>query len=128
MGHGRAKYRNTAIKISRFVILTHDHPFLHWDFLFEAGSSLESWRLLDQPILNRWLRAERLPDHRTIYLDYEGPVSGNRGLVQQYTCGEFCPDETEHGRLRRMRIVSGGFAEFAEFRIDPQHQHQWRFE
>ena len=33
--------------------------------------------------------AERLSDHRRVYLDYQGPVSGDRGQVQQSAKGTF---------------------------------------
>jgi hypothetical protein len=33
------------------------------------------------------LPAERLPDHRTRYLTYEGPISGDRGCVSRITSG-----------------------------------------
>ena len=36
-----------------------------------------------------FLDAEALPDHRLMYLDYEGPVSGNRGNVVQWDRGTF---------------------------------------
>ena len=29
----------------RFVILEHDHPSLHWDFILEVGEVLWTWRL-----------------------------------------------------------------------------------
>ncbi|MCY2983369.1 MAG: hypothetical protein NTY15_06985 [Planctomycetota bacterium] len=32
--------------------------------------------------------AKQLPDHRAIYLTYEGPVSGNRGMVSQILKGD----------------------------------------
>ena len=31
--------------------------------------------------------AHRLPDHRALYLTYEGPVSGNRGSVRRELSG-----------------------------------------
>ena len=31
--------------------------------------------------------AERLPDHRALYLDHEGPVSGGRGTVARVAAG-----------------------------------------
>ena len=67
----------------RFVILTHDHPHLHWDFMLEADGVLKTWRLQDEPLPGRKFEtpAEPLPDHRIAYLDYEGPVSNNRGIV-----------------------------------------------
>lgn len=73
----------------RFVILRHDHPFLHWDFLLERDELLESWRLLREPVLDEWIRAEKLPDHRSVYLTYEGPVSGDRGYVSRVLSGSF---------------------------------------
>ncbi|MCG6155579.1 DNA polymerase ligase N-terminal domain-containing protein [Rubinisphaera margarita] len=87
----------------RFVILEHDHPFLHWDLMFEAGTVLRTWRLT-RPLgsnpapsehdLHRTaevtrIPAEELPDHRMHYLDYEGPVSRNRGSVKQVESGWF---------------------------------------
>ena len=75
----------------RFAILTHDHPYLHWDLLLEqAGQdSLLTWRLEKSPALGEVILAEELPGHRRIYLDYEGPVSGNRGKVRRWDAGEY---------------------------------------
>ena len=33
----------------RFVILEHDHPQLHWDFMLEVGEVLWTWRLATAP-------------------------------------------------------------------------------
>lgn len=71
----------------RFTILTHDHPYLHWDFLVENGETLLAWRLLEEPDSMNPFAVEPLPDHRTLYLDYEGPVSRNRGNVAQWDTG-----------------------------------------
>lgn len=73
----------------RFAILTHDHPFFHWDLLLEAGEVAWTWRLLDEPGPNREVQAERIGDHRLLYLDYEGPVSGNRGQVTRWDAGTY---------------------------------------
>jgi hypothetical protein len=35
------------------------------------------------------IRAEELGDHRLAYLEYEGPLSGDRGRVRRYDAGEF---------------------------------------
>jgi len=83
----------------RFVILTHDWPFLHWDFLLEEGDSLRSWRLLQRPDAcgEAEISGESIPDHRIAYLDYEGPVSGHRGSVTRYEQGTYVlTSETEH--------------------------------
>lgn len=37
--------------------------------------------------------AEQLPDHRLAYLDYEGPVSGDRGAVTRLDSGEYVSQE-----------------------------------
>ena len=80
--------------MSRFVILIHDHPCVHWDLLVQRGEMLRSWRLLESP--DRWrsatesatLSAEAIGDHRLMYLDYEGPVSRERGRVVRWDHGQ----------------------------------------
>ena len=73
----------------RFVILRHDHPFLHWDFMLENAGALRTWRLLDSPADGALISAQPLPDHRLQYLDYEGPVGGNRGTVSRWDAGNY---------------------------------------
>jgi len=73
----------------RFALLTHDHPFPHWDFLIETGPACRTWRLRLSPDTPGPIAAEPLADHRLMYLDYEGPVSGNRGEVAQWDAGEY---------------------------------------
>ena len=73
----------------RFVVLTHDHPFLHWDFMLEEEVTLRTWRLLAEPTTKTDIMAELLPDHRKHYLDYEGPVNNNRGIVTRWDAGTY---------------------------------------
>lgn len=153
----------------RFAILTHDHPFFHWDLLLEVGETCWTWRLVEEgpraeglgprargeeegrgmgeppgsaatltpspsppfsfgtgrgepevvsdrppsairhPLANdlgpgtndtsvpqpstlnpqRPLAIERIANHRLLYLDYEGPVSGNRGQVTRWDSGNY---------------------------------------
>jgi hypothetical protein len=73
----------------RFAILTHDHPFLHWDLLLEDGESCRTWRLLSEPAPGQTIPAEPIANHRLLYLDYEGPVSGDRGTVTRFDAGTF---------------------------------------
>jgi hypothetical protein len=73
----------------RFVVLTHDHPVLHWDLMLEHGELLRTWRLMQPPDVDGLIDAEALPDHRLAYLDYEGPVSGDRGTVWQWDAGTY---------------------------------------
>jgi hypothetical protein len=73
----------------RFVLLEHDHPALHWDFMLESGDVLLTWRLDRVPDEAGEITATSLPDHRVAYLDYEGPVSGDRGTVARIDRGTF---------------------------------------
>jgi hypothetical protein len=78
------------IAMPRFVILEHDHPQLHWDFMLEEDGVLLTWRLPAPPPFSRGvMRAERIGDHRLAYLDYEGPVSGDRGAVKRWDRGNY---------------------------------------
>ena len=73
----------------RFVVLTHDHPHWHWDFMLEVAGTLRTWRLDLEPGSAADITALELPDHRLHYLEYEGPVSGNRGQVQRWDHGKY---------------------------------------
>ena len=84
----------------RFVILEHDHPVRHWDLLLESGVSLRGWRLAEPPRPGKAIAAEPSSAHRLHYLDYEGPVSGGRGIVRRWCAGSFeiideSPDKIE---------------------------------
>jgi hypothetical protein len=106
----------------RYVILEHDHPFLHWDFMLEAGAILNTWRLAAPPRPGGSVCAEPLGDHRTAYLDYEGPVSGGRGRVVRWDAGTFCWEHAVEGitvRLKGQRL--DGLA-----RIEPDGAGGWR--
>jgi hypothetical protein len=73
----------------RFVILEHDHPQLHWDLMLETGSVLRTWRLAEPPVEGKPILATAIGDHRSFYLDYEGPVSGDRGCVVRWDSGTY---------------------------------------
>src|SRR5262245_61559573 len=78
----------------RYVILEHDHPFLHWDLMLEEGETLATWRLSALPGRERLvIPAERIGAHRLAYLDYEGPLSGNRGRVNRWDVGVYVQEQ-----------------------------------
>jgi proteasome lid subunit RPN8/RPN11 len=120
----------------RFVLLFHDCPTSHprpshFDLMLEANGALRTWAIADLPRCWRAtaglpksvgasssdnVAAEQLPDHRLAYLDYEGPVSGERGKVTRVDHGTFTnieesPDSwvaelsghTIHGQLTLQR-------------------------
>jgi hypothetical protein len=73
----------------RFVILRHDgiaRP--HFDLMIESepGGPLETWRSDLWPIIAP-TQLVHLPPHRRAYLDYEGPISNDRGQVHQVEAG-----------------------------------------
>jgi hypothetical protein len=72
----------------RFVVLHHDWPTPHFDLMLEVGGVLKTWRLAVEPINDEPINAVLIADHRLDYLDYEGPVSGNRGNVKRWDGGE----------------------------------------
>lgn len=74
----------------RFVILHHSgFGREHWDLMLEHQGVLVTWKLLKEPRAKADLpiEADRIGDHRLSYLDYEGPVSGNRGMVARVDSG-----------------------------------------
>ena len=75
--------------MSRFVVLEHDHPQLHWDLMLEAGTILRTWRLTAPPCHDEAIDATSVFDHRLLYLDYEGPITGGRGRVVRWDRGIF---------------------------------------
>lgn len=55
----------------------------HWDFMVERDGALRTWALEREPADGVDIAALALADHRLAYLEYEGPVSGNRGEVSR---------------------------------------------
>ena len=74
----------------RFVVLEHDSPRgRHWDFMLETGPALATWALNEPPDAAPEVAAEALAEHRIAYLDYEGPISGDRGSVTRWDEGTY---------------------------------------
>ena len=111
----------------RFVILEHHHHGVHWDFMLESGDALRTWRLAEAPAADRTIAATLLPDHRRMYLDYEGEVSGGRGHVLRWDWGEFewiadLPQSLEltlHGQRAKGRVYLGTGESGCTFRLTP---------
>jgi hypothetical protein len=74
----------------RFALLIHDSSRgLHYDFFLEDGKVLKTWALPRLPEPGLEIPCEALADHRPIYLDYDGPISGGRGTVSPWDRGTF---------------------------------------
>ena len=77
--------------MKRFVVLRHEMPQrpLHWDFMLESSDALRTWALDAEPAVGLSITSEALADHRAVYLDYEGPISGDRGHVTRWDWGSY---------------------------------------
>ena len=89
--------------IMRYVILHHTgiaQP--HFDLMIQPpqARALLTWRIISPP--GEWpaAQAERLADHRMVYMTYEGEISGGRGFVKRVGEGEVIVCEGKSFRLR----------------------------
>ncbi len=81
--------------------------------MLEKQADLRTWRLLQPAAAGSEIPAEALPPHRLSYLDYEGPVSGNRGKVVRWDAGQYvsvvdreeCVEVELHGERLNGRAV-----------------------
>lgn len=96
--------------MARFVILQHEAPEgVHWDLMLQSGEVLKTWALSEPPRLGQPIAARCLPEHRLVYLDYEGPLSGGRGHVARWDEGTYQLEDQQEGllvvRLRGKRLA-----------------------
>lgn len=92
----------------RYVVLHHtgiSEP--HFDLLIDwredallLAARCTSWPIDDATVVTR------IPDHRRIYLEYEGPISGNRGQVRRVTEGT-CTLEVDDEGSTLVRLDTG---------------------
>ncbi len=108
--HSREAKTREKPALPRYVILEHDAPRgLHWDLLLETAGLLSAWAMARPPDEPGEILAEKLPDHRRVYLEYEGPISNNRGTVARW----------DHGEYRILRRGEG----FLELSVSGQRWH-----
>lgn len=114
--------------MGRFVLLRHECPPgfgkpSHWDLLLEDGDALLAWSFEALPAAGEPIAALKLPDHRRMYLDYEGPLTGDRGEVRRADGGDFSWLDRLPSRLRfqlRGRVLLGQFV------MEEQANDLWR--
>src|ERR1041384_1642635 len=94
----------------RFAVLRHEGvPDPHYDLLFERspGSALLTFRCSRWPITEP-VELMLLADHRPEYLEYQGPISGDRGQVERTATGVFKTDEQDdHTTVFHLRDETG---------------------
>ncbi len=125
----------------RFVLLFHQTSAeftrqtgrnSHWDLMLECQQSLKSYSFDEHPLesLDRYLlhsldsdgqhpaipKAIATPDHRLEYLEYEGPVSNNRGWVRRELAGTFRWILNSPGRVV-VELKFEGVKRTLEFRV-----------
>ncbi len=61
----------------------------HFDLMLEKSGRLVTFELFQLPIPGERFPVRRLAEHRIDYLDYEGPISGDRGHVTRWTAGHY---------------------------------------
>jgi hypothetical protein len=111
----------------RFAILRHDGPQgSHWDLLLETGGVLRAWSLPQPPQPGVEMTAEALPDHRLIYLEYEGPISGGRGTVTAWDRGDYRWVRQDDAQLV-IQLSGQKLAGRAVLRLLPGQARQWQF-
>jgi hypothetical protein len=106
------------VSMPRYVILEHDWPDTHWDFMLEVGTVLPTWKLADVPKPGVVISAEKSFDHRLMYLDYEGPISGSRGSVSRWDAGSYEPLVDEQDR-RVLKLDGQRLHGIVELKNDP---------
>ena len=99
-----------------FVIHIHSgHGPLHYDLMLERDGSLETWQLSHRPdemIEGQSIDAKKIADHRLAYLDYEGPISDDRGRVKRLDKGSYnLLEATKSHRLIHLKgqLIQGRF-------------------
>lgn len=127
----------THHQATRFALLRHEMPAgherpSHWDLLLEHGRLAWTWELLELPL--SWhkegvagpLSAHRLPDHRLYYLDYEGPVSGDRGRVIRWAAGS-CHWLSVEPTALRAQLACSEWSTQIEL-LDLQNDNRWQLD
>jgi hypothetical protein len=93
--------------------------------MLEAGEVLQTWRLARAPQSGLAIDATALGDHRIAYLDYEGPVSGNRGAVTRWDAGGFDEQGDSLPEIRRLAMHGARVA--GNVILEQVDGARWRF-
>ena len=111
----------------RFVIQKHVlRTDIHWDFMFESGPALQTYRLdksPEQTLLNS-ANAVKIFDHALKYLTYQGPLSNDRGTVSIVESGTY---QITHQDSNRIVLNLNGQILKGKFVLAHIKDDQWRF-
>jgi hypothetical protein len=115
----------------RYVVLRHDLPpesgrASHWDLMLERDETLRTWALAELPNSTSETEAEALADHRLAYLEYEGPVSNNRGAVTRWDAGTYRVTAERDDELQ-LEFAGGKLAGPASLTRKAKGDQRWVF-
>ncbi|MBK8269011.1 MAG: hypothetical protein IPK83_12180 [Planctomycetes bacterium] len=94
-------HKQPGSRMVRFVVLFHEQEAgNHFDLMIENEETLATWKLPQAPetAVGTEVACLRIAEHRRIYLEYEGPISGDRGQVTRHDQGD-CSLEECNDRL-----------------------------
>ena len=97
----------------------------HFDWLIDPGSprALLTFRVAE-PIHtggSRAFAAEMIPDHRRMYLDFEGPIPGGRGRVARVARGALIALGEQQGRV----VIRGSLGALAGIFVGLRADGPW---
>ena len=112
----------------KFVIHLHSgYGAEHYDLMLQQGAALATWQLSGCPgglSVGSSTPARKIHDHRLAYLDYEGPVSRDRGSVARWDRGDCEVLEQDEAR-RRVRFHGERLRGLFELTRDDPRSDQW---
>jgi hypothetical protein len=108
----------------RFVIQEHTQDDgIHYDLMLEYGEALKTWRIPLSPTVTPQT-IEQIQDHRKLYLDFEGEISGNRGTVRIWDQGDY---QLLQWGMDHMTINFEGKLLSGHFLLQLTSQGTWQF-
>ncbi|MEK7482770.1 MAG: DNA polymerase ligase N-terminal domain-containing protein [Planctomycetota bacterium] len=104
--------------LNRYVIQKHYTQPLHYDLMLEKEGFLETYSIFQEPDFQSFtpfqsfnqIRIQKIHPHRLQYLTYEGPISGNRGVVEIWDSGEYSWDRCSEKLTLKGKKLSAVFS------------------
>lgn len=110
----------------RFAVVRHETPQpedSHFDLFFEMAEALFSLKIKEWPESLECFECRRQFDHRKKYLDYQGPISQNRGTVRLWDQGVMTGQVKPEGAFE---LWLGGQRLCGRFVFEPLGDELWR--
>ncbi len=95
--------------------------------MLEQGGALRTWALAQEPATSGEITAQALGEHRLAYLEYEGPVSGDRGVVSRWDEGEY-ESQAESADEIIVRLAGRKLNGTGRLRRQPGKPQEWLFD